>query len=126
MSNQKLGIVIVSHVNHLAEGLETLIKAVAKDVPITVAGGLEDGSVGTSLEKIEAAITDNAADELLAFYDLGSAKMNLEMALEMSDKKIHLYDASFVEGTYTAAALLQAGTGLDAIEEQLKPLIVKE
>lgn len=126
MSNQKLGIVIVSHVNHLAEGLETLIKAVAKDVPITVAGGLEDGSVGTSLEKIEAAITDNAADELLAFYDLGSAKMNLEMALEMSDKKIHLYDASFVEGTYTAAALLQAGTGLEAIEEQLKPLIVKE
>lgn len=126
MSDQKLGIVIVSHVNHLAEGLETLIKAVAKDVPITVAGGLEDGSVGTSLEKIEAAITDNAADELLAFYDLGSAKMNLEMALEMSDKKIHLYDASFVEGTYTAAALLQAGTGLDAIEEQLKPLIVKE
>ncbi|MGO2696091.1 MAG: dihydroxyacetone kinase phosphoryl donor subunit DhaM [Bavariicoccus seileri] len=126
MSDQKLGIVIVSHVNHLAEGLETLVKAVAKDVPITVAGGLEDGSVGTSLEKIEAAIKDNAADELLAFYDLGSAKMNLEMALEMSDKKIHLYDASFVEGTYTAAALLQARTGLDAVEAQLKPLIVKE
>lgn len=78
------------------------------------------------MEKIMQAFDNNSADEILAFYDLGSAKMNLEMAMEMSDKKVHLYDAAFIEGAYTAASLIQAGVGLDDVEKQLKPLIVKD
>ena len=72
------------------------------------------------------AFSENDADEILAFYDLGSAKMNLEMAMEMSDKKVHLYGGPFIEAAYTAASLIQAGVSLDDIEKQLKPLIVKE
>lgn len=72
------------------------------------------------------AFDDNKADEILAFYDLGSAKMNLEMAMEMTDKKIHLYDVAFVEGAYTAASLIQAGVSLEDIEMQLKPLTIKD
>ena len=77
------------------------------------------------MQKIIKAFDDNSADEILAFYDLGSAKMNLEMAIEMSDKKIHLYDTAFIEGAYTAASLIQAGVNLNDIEKQLKPLTIK-
>lgn len=122
----KKGIVLVSHVPEIVAGLPKLLKQVAPDVPITVAGGTNDNDIGTSMEKITAAFDKNDADELLAFYDLGSAKMNLDLAMEMSDKKVHLYDAAFIEGAYTAASLLQAGVELPEIENQLKKLIVKE
>lgn len=122
----KKGIVLVSHVPEIVAGLPKLLKQVAPDVPITVAGGTKDNDIGTSMEKIVAAFDKNDAEELLAFYDLGSAKMNLDMAMEMSDKKVHLYDAAFIEGAYTAASLLQVGVELPEIEKQLKKLIVKE
>lgn len=121
-----LGITLVSHVPEIAEGLPKLLNQVAKDVPITTAGGTNDNDIGTSMEKIMQAFDDNQADEILAFYDLGSAKMNLEMAMEMSDKKVHLYDTAFLEGAYTAASLIQAGVGLADIEKQLKPLTIKD
>ena len=117
---------MVSHVPDIANGLPKLLNQVAKDVPITAAGGTNDNDIGTSMEKIMTAFDENTADEILAFYDLGSAKMNLEMAMEMTDKKVHLYDAAFIEGAYTAASLIQAGVGLNDIEKQLKPLIVKD
>lgn len=121
-----LGITIVSHVPEIAEGLPKLLKQVAGDVSITTAGGTNDGDIGTSMEKIMQAFDDNEADNILAFYDLGSAKMNLEMAMEMSDKKVHLYDTALIEGAYTATSLIQAGVGLDEIEAQLKPLTIKD
>lgn len=120
------GILLVSHVEELAKGVARLLKEVAANVPITIAGGLEDGGVGTSMERIMGAIEENSADELLAFYDLGSAKMNLEMAMELSEKKITLYDTAFIEGAYTAAALLQVDSPTEVIEEQIAPLNIKE
>ena len=119
------GIIIVSHVRSIAQGLEELIKQVAADVPVTIAGGSEDGGVGTSFNTISQALRDNEADEILAFYDLGSAKMNLEMAIEMSDKSVDLSDAAFIEGAYSAASLLQAGAPINDIKEQLDQIIVK-
>ena len=82
------GVVLVSHTKEIPEGLKRLISEVAKDVPVTTAGGLEDGGIGTSIDRISQAIEENSADELLAFYDLGSAKMNLEMAIEMRWSKV--------------------------------------
>lgn len=61
----------------------------------------------------------NSAESLLAFYDLGSAKMNLEMAIEFTTKEVEVFDVPVVEGTYTAAALLQAGVDLDTVKAQL-------
>lgn len=121
-----LGITLVSHVPDIANGLPKLLKQVAKDVPITTAGGTNDNDIGTSMDKIIKAFKENSADEILAFYDLGSAKMNLEMAIEMSNKKVHLYDTAFIEGAYTAASLIQAGVSLADIEKQLKPLTIKD
>lgn len=121
-----LGITIVSHVPEIAVGIEKLIKQVAKDVPLTLAGGTNDNDIGTSMDKIIKAFNENQADEILAFYDLGSAKMNLDMAVEFSDKKVHLYNTALIEGTYTAASLLQANVPLNEIEKQLQPLVVKQ
>ena len=121
-----LGITIVSHVPEITVGIEKLIKQVAKDVPLTLAGGTNDNDIGTSMDKIIKAFNENQADEILAFYDLGSAKMNLDMAVEFSDKKVHLYNTALIEGAYTAASLLQANVPLNEIEKQLKPLVVKQ
>lgn len=122
----KIGITLVSHVPEVASGITKLLGQVARDVSITTAGGTNDNDIGTSMDKIVKAFNDNKADEILAFYDLGSAKMNLEMATEITEKKIHLYDTAFIEGSYTAASLLQAGVELKAIEEQLKPLVINK
>lgn len=119
------GVLLVSHTKEMPEGLKRLINEVAKDVPVTTAGGLEDGGIGTSMERISKAIEENPADTLLAFYDLGSAKMNLEMAMEMTEKKITLFDTAFVESAYTACALLEAGADEKMIEDQLASLKVK-
>lgn len=81
--------------------------------------------IGTSFSKIETAINKNSASSIYAFYDLGSAKMNLEMVAELSDKNITIYDTALVEGAYTAAALLATGASKDIVEEQLKPLVIK-
>lgn len=119
------GVVIVSHVSEIAQGVKRLIEQVAKDVPVTIAGGLENGDVGTDMQRIIQAFEDNSATKLLAFYDLGSAKMNLEMAIEMTDREVKLYDTALVESAYTAAALLQVETKIEDVEVQLKDLKVK-
>lgn len=123
---EKTGIVVVSHVHEIAEGIQRLIQEVAADVDVQVVGGVDTHEVGTSFDTALARINNSSADNILAFYDLGSAKMNLEMAIEMSDKTVKIYDVPVVEGAYTAAALLQTGVDLENIEEQLREIqIVK-
>ena len=95
---KKTGIVIVSHVYEIAEGIHRLIQEVASDVDVQVVGGVDQSEVGTSFDTALAAINNNSAENLLAFYDLGSARMNLEMAMEMSDKTVKIYDVPVVEG----------------------------
>ena len=119
------GILICSHVPEIAQGLPKLLKQVAKDISITYAGGTDENDIGTSMEEISEALTTNTANEILAFYDLGSERMNLDMAIEFSDKTIHVYDTALVESSYVAASLLQARVDLPTIEQQLKPLKIK-
>lgn len=117
-----IGIVIVSHSKNIAQGVVDLVREVAKDVEITYVGGTEDGGIGTSFERVKAVVEENSKETLLAFFDLGSAKMNLEMVTDFSDKTIHINYVPIVEGTYTAAALLQADAEQDAILAQLAEL----
>ena len=124
--NKEYGVLLISHVEEIATGLVKLISQVAADVTIKTAGGTEDGDIGTSFDKINAVLDEFEEDKILAFYDLGSAKMNLEMAMEFSAKEIILYETALIEGAYVAASLLQADVDLETIEEQLKPLIIKE
>lgn len=121
-----LGIVLVSHSGKIVEGLSQLLKEIASDIPLTYAGGLEDGSIGTTFDRILNAVESNEADEIIVLYDLGSAKMNVEMVEETSDKTIHIRSAALVEGAFVVATLIQAGVPLSVIDEQLKELILKK
>lgn len=124
--SKEYGILLISHVEEIANGLVKLIDQVASDVTIKTAGGTEDGDIGTSFDKINAVLAEFEEEKILAFYDLGSAKMNLEMAVEFSEKKVKLYETAFIEGAYVASSLLQADVELTEIEKQLEPLVVKE
>ncbi|HEM3683896.1 TPA: dihydroxyacetone kinase phosphoryl donor subunit DhaM [Streptococcus suis] len=121
-----VGILLVSHSKNLAQGIMDLVSEVTTDIPITYCGGLEDGSIGTSFDIVQDRIETNPADTLLAFFDLGSARMNIELAAEFSDKQILIQTVPVAEGCYTAAALLQAGADLDAILDQLQELEIKK
>lgn len=123
--DKQYGVLLVSHVYDAAYGITKLMDEVASDVSITFSGGTEDKGVGTNLELILEAIEDNECDDLLVFYDLGSSKINLEIAEEMTDKNLSIYDVAFLEGSYTAAALLQAGVALEEIERQLSEIVIK-
>ena len=118
----KYGILVVSHVPEIAQGVAKLALQAAPDVSITFAGGTDEGQIGSSLNMIQKAISDNQSDEILAFYDLGSAKMNLEMAREMSIKPIHQFDVALVEGVYTAATLAQVNVYFTTIVSNLDKL----
>lgn len=120
------GILLVSHVEEVASGLLRLLDQVAEEVTIKAAGGTEEGEVGTSFDKISETLEAFEEDHILCFYDLGSAKMNLEMAMEMTEKNVELFDTAFIESAYTAASLIQADVDLDTIKTQLEELKIKE
>lgn len=111
-----VGIVLVSHSEKIVYGLKDLIREVTEDVPIEVAGGTDEGTVGTSIEKITTAI--KRADRhkgVLLFYDLGSAKINAELAIELSNQKnIVVLDVPLLEGAYVAA--VESSIGKDIAE----------
>ncbi|MFU0789899.1 dihydroxyacetone kinase phosphoryl donor subunit DhaM [Virgibacillus proomii] len=106
-----VGIVLISHSAKIAEGTKELIRQVMKDIPLETAGGTDENEIGTSIEKISAAIDQaNQGMGVLLFYDLGSAKMNAEMAIELAERDdVKLVEAPIVEGSYVAA--VESGMG---------------
>lgn len=121
-----IGIIVVSHSKNIAQGVVDLISEIAKDVSITYVGGTEDGEIGTSFDQVQQIVEQNDKKTLLAFFDLGSAKMNLELVADFSEKNIIINSVPVVEGAYTAAALLQAGADLDSIQSQLAELTINK
>jgi hypothetical protein len=68
------GIVILSHASEIALGVKRLIEEVATNVPITIAGGLDDNAIGTSFDDIQAAIDSGFPIYLPAgTYEINSA-----------------------------------------------------
>ncbi|GEN50852.1 dihydroxyacetone kinase phosphoryl donor subunit DhaM [Alkalibacterium pelagium] len=124
--SKSYGVLLVSHVESVASGLKQLLDQVASDVTIRTAGGTEDGDVGTSFDLISETLESFEEDNVLCFYDLGSAKMNLDMATEMTEKNVEILNTAFIEGAYTTASLLQADVPLDNIKEQISKLVIKE
>ena len=115
-------IIVVSHSKKLAEGVAEVAKMMARDVTIVAAGGTDDGTLGTSYEKIAAAIEDAYADDGVAlFMDMGSAVMTAEMVVEsMPDQRLKLIDAPLVEGVVLAAVESAAGTALEDLAEKMQ------
>lgn len=94
----------------------------APDAPVKAAGGLEDGSLGTSFEKISAAVeAADQGDGVALIMDMGSAVMTAEMVAEsMDDRKISLLDCPFIEGAVIVAIEAAGGTPLAAMQEKVE------
>ena len=84
-----MGLVLISHSGTLVTGLREMVMQVAGDeVAVGIAGGTEDGRLGTSAPQIAAALRstlDASPDGVLVLFDLGSAALSLELALEDLD-----------------------------------------
>lgn len=117
-----VGIVIISHSVKVAEGIKEIIRQVVEEVPVEIAGGTDTGEVGTNIDKIIGAINRAYSDKgVLLFYDLGSAKMNAEMAVDLIDKeKIVLVEAPILEGAYVGAVEASLGKEINEILARLK------
>lgn len=108
-------IIVVSHSGKIAEGAVELAAQMAPDVMIIPAGGTSDGRIGTSLEKVMAALEQaDGADGVVVLTDLGSAVMTAESALEFAanPSSVLLADAPLVEGLVAAAVAAQSGAGV--------------
>lgn len=112
-----VGIVLVSHSLELVKGLEELLNQIKQSVPIAIAGGTDENEIGTDVFKIKQAIQSVYSEKGVAvLFDLGSALINAELALEMLDDTnyIKIADAPLVEGAY--AAVVQSGIGGTLVE----------
>jgi PTS hybrid protein len=115
-----VGLVLVSNSAKLAEGLADLVAGIQPDLPVRAAGGTDDGRLGTSAEKIHAALCALDGNEgTLILLDLGSAVMSTEVALEwLTDEqraRVRMSDAPLVEGAVLAAINAGLGLSLDAL-----------
>jgi dihydroxyacetone kinase phosphotransfer subunit len=114
-----VGFVFVSHSAGLAAGLRELVAAMQPEVATRAAGGMPDGSLGTSADKIHQALVElDNPDGTLVLVDLGSAVMSAEIAREWltADQRarVTISDAPLVEGAVVAA--VNAALGLSLAE----------
>ena len=123
-----MGLVLVSHSRTIAEGLREMVTQVAGEaVPVAIAGGTDDGRLGTSAPTIAAAIrdvlaardADGTAGSAVVLLDLGSAALSLELALEDLEPdaraRVRIADAPLVEGAVVAAVQASVGASLEEV-----------
>jgi dihydroxyacetone kinase phosphotransfer subunit len=99
-----VGLVVVSHSARAAAGIAEVAGEMGGDTRIEAVGGDGQGGLGTVPDDIETALA--AADEgdgVVVLVDLGSAVMNAEVAIELSDVDAVIADAPVLEGAVNAA-----------------------
>jgi phosphoenolpyruvate-protein phosphotransferase/dihydroxyacetone kinase phosphotransfer subunit len=118
-----VGIVIVAHSQELAAGVCELALQMSGGQPVSVipAGGTDDGSLGTSLEKVTEALGQVLDQgEALVLADLGSAVMVAQMAIEFlppeQQNQVHLTNAPLVEGAIAAVVAAAGGGDLETVQ----------
>ena len=119
-----MGLVLISHSDTLVAGLREMVLQVAGDeVAVATAGGTEDGRLGTSAPRIADALRstlDASPDGVLVLFDLGSAALSLELALEDLEpadrQRTHISEAPLVEGAILAAVQASVGASLAEVE----------
>jgi dihydroxyacetone kinase phosphotransfer subunit len=118
-----VGLVLVSHSRSVAEGVRDIVGQFAGgDVPVGVAGGTDDGRIGTSAPQITDAIRAALGpDGALVLLDFGSAALSLELALEdLSAEEraaVRVSEAPLVEGAMLAGVQASIGATLDEVAE---------
>jgi dihydroxyacetone kinase phosphotransfer subunit len=117
---EPVGIVLVSHSDALARGLrELLLQIGGSTLAVAVAGGTDDGRLGTSYRRIADAITSvDKGSGVVVLTDLGSAVLTTRTVLaDLTDRRSDcvLVDAPFVEGAVAAAVIAATGADLGTV-----------
>jgi phosphoenolpyruvate---glycerone phosphotransferase subunit DhaM len=113
-----VGIVFVSHSSKIAEGLVDLARQMAPSVALLPAGGTDEDGIGTSFQKVSAAIEEaDSGDGVVVLCDLGSAILTAETALDFLEdaSRIRIVDAPLVEGGVAASVAAEGGGDLDDV-----------
>lgn len=116
-----VGVVLVSHSEKLVEGLAELVAQMySQPVPIAYAGGAAGGGLGTSAEKIKAAISKAYSPAgVIVLLDMGSAVLSTEVAIEgLSEEQrphVKISSAPLVEGAVVAVIHAAIGQSLDEV-----------
>jgi phosphocarrier protein FPr len=115
-----VSLVVVSHSRTLADGLVELLRPFAGgDVHVGVAAGL-GGELGTDATEVIRVLQDCPADsDIVVVFDLGSALLSCETALELVPdalrRRVALLDAPLVEGAIAAAVEASLGRPLKEV-----------
>ena len=122
-----VSLVLLSHSRKIVEGTKELAEEMARDAPIFVAGGTDDGEMGSSYELIKDAIEKAyGPDGVIILYDLGSSVMTAALVLEELDEnmraRIKVMNAPLVEGAIAAAVEINSGASLEEVETVLKEI----
>lgn len=116
-----VSLVVISHSAKLAEGVVELAGQMTQGkIALAAAGGTGEGELGTSVERIKAALQQvTGPDGTLILLDLGSAVMSAEIAVEQfaleSDFKVTISPAPLVEGAVIAAVEASVGNSLEEV-----------
>ena len=116
-----VALVVVSHSGRIAEGVVELAGQMAGTTTMIAAGGTDEGGIGTSFDRVQAAIETASASGggVVVLCDLGSAILTAETALEFLDEevaaRVRIADAPLVEGSVAAAVAAEGGGTLDDV-----------
>jgi dihydroxyacetone kinase phosphotransfer subunit len=121
-----VGLVLVSHSRTLVEGLRDIVAQFGgDDVRVALAGGTDDGRLGTSAVRITEAIREvlgpdpASADGAIVLLDFGSAALSVELALEdLTEAErlaVRAVEAPLVEGAFVAGVQASVGATLDEV-----------
>ena len=114
-----VGIVVVSHSRALARAAVALAAEMlhGRPVPIAVAAGLDEVTLGTDAVRIKEAIQEvDSPAGVVVLMDLGSAVLSAELALDLIDdpqvrERVVLSAAPLIEGLVVAAVAAAGGAG---------------
>ena len=121
-----VGLVLVSHSRAVVEGVRDIVGQFGgSDVPVGLAGGTDDGRLGTSapriVEAIRSIVGPDAAtsDGAVILLDFGSAALSVSFALDELEPAeraaVRVPDAPLVEGAFVAGVQASIGASLDEV-----------
>src|SRR5699024_12354103 len=92
---------------------------IGEDVGVVVHGG-SNVNICTSYDDIQDII-NKLDNDSLCFYDIGSAEMNLDLAIEMyeGNYRVEKMNAPIVEGAFNAAVKISVGNSIDEVVDEL-------
>jgi dihydroxyacetone kinase DhaKLM complex PTS-EIIA-like component DhaM len=118
-----IALVLVGHSPELLDALRVMVAQAAPLVPVAIAGGTGTGTLGTSSpgigDALRAALAASDGEGAVVLFDLGSAALALEMALEElapADRdRIAVSEGPLVEGAVRAAVEAAGGASLGQV-----------